>query len=290
MRRSIVSLVTTTPRAPRLGAVEETLLIPLYGRAVETRKRRAVLRDPKAVEMVAAINYDWSKFDGANSLQGSVIRTAMFDEWITSFLRRHPDGTVVEIGAGLNTRFERLDNGRVRWLDLDLPDAMHLRRQFFTDNDRRRMLAGSVVDKEWLAAARSSPGPWFVVAEAVFVYLPEAEVRDVLARIASTLPGALIAFDTANTWMVNNPQEHDVMSKMAARMQWACDDPRALERWDIGLKLLESRSFLQPQPGLRPRMPFVFRYLAPLMALKYGKWFDAYKLNLFTTHQALRSP
>jgi hypothetical protein len=73
-------------------------------------------------------------------------------------------------------------------------------------------------------------------------------------------------------------------------MQWACDDPRELERWDIGLKLLESRSFLQPQPGLRPRMPLVFRYLAPLMALKYGKWFDAYKLNLFTTHQALRSP
>jgi len=67
---------------------------------------------------------------------------------------------------------------------------------------------------------------------------------------------------------------------MAARMQWACDDPRALETRNVGLRLLESRSFPQTQPGLRPRMPFAFRFLAPLVMLHNGKWFDAYKVNL----------
>jgi O-methyltransferase involved in polyketide biosynthesis len=226
-----------TGGVPRLGAVEETLLIPLYGRAVESRKPRAILRDPKAVEIVAAIDYDFHKFDGATSLQGCVIRTAMFDEWIIDFLRANPAGTVIEIGAGLNTRFERLDNGHATWIELDLPDAMDLRRQFFVDTERRRMLAGSVIDDAWLRVARESRGPWFIAAEAVFVYLSEAEVRSVLARVADALPNALVAFDTANRWMVNNPREHDVMSKMAARMQWACDDPRSIEDWEIGLRL-----------------------------------------------------
>jgi len=231
--------------------------------------------------MVAAIDYDFSKFDGANSLQGCVIRTAMFDEWIREFLRRNPSGTVVEIGAGLNGRFERVDNGRVHWVDLDLPDAMQLRRRFFADTDRRRMLAASALDDTWLELARSLPGPYFLVAEAVLIYLSEAEVRVALAQIARALPGAHVAFDTANRWMVDNPQFHDVMSKMTARMQWECDDPSEIERWGIDLRLLESRSFLQPPPGLKPRMPFAFRYLTPMLKWKYGKWFDAYKLSLF---------
>jgi O-methyltransferase involved in polyketide biosynthesis len=68
------------------------------------------------------------------------------------FLSRHPQGTVVEIGAGLNTRFERLDNGAVHWFDLYLPDAVELRRRFLADSDRRKTLACSILDPDWVAA------------------------------------------------------------------------------------------------------------------------------------------
>jgi O-methyltransferase involved in polyketide biosynthesis len=95
----------------RLGAVQETLFIPLAGRARETRKKRPVLRDPKAAEMVASIDYDAAKYGrGAGGLV-TVLRSAIFDSWVRAFLDAHPAGTVVEIGTGLNTRFERVDNG-----------------------------------------------------------------------------------------------------------------------------------------------------------------------------------
>jgi O-methyltransferase involved in polyketide biosynthesis len=125
----------------RLGTIQETLLIPLYGRAVETRKPEAVLRDPAAVAMVAAIDYDFSRFDGGPSLMGSVLRTNLFDHWVRAFLAECPDATVVEIGTGLNTRYERTDNGRAQWFELDLPDVIELRQTFFTDTPRRRLLA-----------------------------------------------------------------------------------------------------------------------------------------------------
>src|SRR5919109_2471064 len=117
--------------ATDLGPVAETLLIPLYGRATLTRQGSALIDDPTAVEMVEAIDYDFSRFDGAPSLFGAVLRTRVLDVWIQRWLSAHPAGTVVEIGAGLNTRFERLDNGLAHWLEVDLPDAMTLRRRFF---------------------------------------------------------------------------------------------------------------------------------------------------------------
>ncbi|MEU9189754.1 hypothetical protein AB0D14_35485 [Streptomyces sp. NPDC048484] len=104
----------TARREVSLGTAQETLLIPLYGRAMEDRKPEAALRDARAEEIV----YDFARFDGLPSLVGSVLRTSLFDQRVSDLLTRHPESTVVELGAGLNTRYERIDNGRAAaWSD-----------------------------------------------------------------------------------------------------------------------------------------------------------------------------
>jgi O-methyltransferase involved in polyketide biosynthesis len=62
------------------------LLIPLYGRAVETRERNGLIHDPKAVETVDSLAYDFSRFDGARSLIGATLRTLQLDAWVADFL------------------------------------------------------------------------------------------------------------------------------------------------------------------------------------------------------------
>lgn len=121
----------------QLGAVPETLLVPLYARAAESRRKRPILNDSKAIGMVESIDWDFQRFNQRWRVIACTLRSAMFDEWVKEFLRSHPQGTVVEIGCGLNTRFERLDNGRLHWFDLDLPEVVELRRKFFTDIRRR---------------------------------------------------------------------------------------------------------------------------------------------------------
>ncbi len=118
----------------QLGTVQETLLVPLYARAVDSRRKRPILNDRKAVEMVESIDWDFQRFNQRWRIAAATLRTAIFDVPVRDFLSRHPEGTVVEIGAGLNTRFERLDNGAVHWFDLDLPDSIELRKKFFTDS------------------------------------------------------------------------------------------------------------------------------------------------------------
>jgi len=243
-----------------LGLVQQTLFFPLLARARETESRRPLLRDPKAVELVRAIDFDPAAFQSLMRFI-VVIRTMILDWWVRQFLADHPGGTVVELGTGLNTRFERTDNGSVHWIDLDLPDTIELRRRFFHDTDRRRMLAASLLDEDWLPEVEGLPGPYFFVSDGVLVYLREEDVTSALARIAARFPGSGLAFDTypqaALKW------EHKMAAKRGVALwQWSCDDPRTLER--LGLRLLESARPTRPPAGVRSSLPARYRYLLSL--------------------------
>jgi O-methyltransferase involved in polyketide biosynthesis len=269
-----------TKETVNLGAVQETLLIPLYGRALDAKARRPVLGDRTAVELVERIDYDFTKFRGP-SLPGSVLRTAMFDAWIRRFLHEHPAGTVVELGAGLNTRSHRLDNGLARWLDLDLPDTIALRRKFFDDTDRTTMIAGSVLDTDWFDEVAATEGPYFFVSEAVLLYLSEDQVRAAVRQLAERFPDSRLAFDTGGATMMDSQDRNPVFRAVSARMRWTCDDPRRLAAW--GLRLLDSRTFATPQPELARTWPWRYRRGMPLLARVVPRIVNSYRLNLFTT-------
>jgi len=259
-----------------LGDIQETLLIPLYGRARDAAAQPSVLGDTTAIELVDGIDYDFTRFAGP-SLPGSVLRASIFDQYVRDFLAEHPDGTVVDLGCGLSTRFDRLDNGSVRWFDLDVPDTMALRRRFFADSERYTMIAGSIFDEEWYDVVAERGGPVFLLSEAVLLYFPQEQVRDVLGRLARRFAGNRIAVDTGGTFMMNHQDSNPVFRSIPARMQWICNDPRTLE--DLGLTLLESRSFAQPQKSIAVRWPW--KYRIGLAAIGFTPMVTGYRMNLF---------
>ncbi|CCH79486.1 conserved hypothetical protein [Nostocoides japonicum T1-X7] len=263
---------------PHLGEVQETLLIPLYGRARDARRRASVLQDARAAELVDAIDYDFTRFRGP-SLGGSVLRAAIFDEYVRDFLREHPDGTVVDLGCGLSTRFDRLDNGRVRWFDLDVADTMALRRTFFQETDRYTMITGSLFDPSWHAEVTDGARAVFLLSEAVLLYFPDTEVRAVLREIAEAFPGTGLALDTGGRLMMRSQDRNPVFKQLPARMRWICDDPSTLE--GLGLRLRETRTLATPQPGVAHGWPARYRY--GLRLLRWTPPVTTYKLNLFTT-------
>jgi O-methyltransferase involved in polyketide biosynthesis len=175
---------------------------------------------------------------------------------------------VVELGTGLNTRFERVDNGTVHWIDLDLPDTIALRRRFFPDTDRRQMVAASVTDDGWLSVVREMPGPYFFVSDGVLAYLTEAEVMRTLAGLAEAFPGALIAIDSYSQQMM--AREHKLAARRGiARWQWACDDPRSLER--LGMRVVETATVTRPPRALRSALPGSRRMLLTLANPVFGQ-------------------
>lgn len=262
-----------------LGKVQQTLFFPLVARARETESKRPLLRDPKAVDVLRAVDFDLTAFRSPMRVL-VVLRTMILDWWVRQFLAEHPGGTVVELGTGLNARFERTDNGSVRWIDLDLPDTIALRRRFFADTDRRWMISASLLDDDWLPEVEATGGPYLFTADGVFPYLREEEVTGVLAKLAARFPGGRLAFDTyprvALEW------EHKMAAKRdIAYWQWSCDDPRTLER--LGLRLLETVTATHPPAGVVAGLPARYRYLLPLAEPVLGR---GLRLNLFQSAPA----
>jgi O-methyltransferase involved in polyketide biosynthesis len=190
------------PVRPALASVPETLLWTLWHRALEARRPDAVLHDPWAVELVERLDYPFAARFGTGGMglaQGQALRAACFDRVIRGFARAHPGGTVVSLGEGLETQSARVDDGRLRWLGVELPEVAELRLRLLPDGPRRRTFAGSVLDDAWLEAVDPSAGV-LVSAQGLLMYLRPADVHALVDRIAARFPGGGLLFDTVPRW------------------------------------------------------------------------------------------
>ena len=114
--------------------VAETLLIPLYMRAKESRRDNPILYDKAAERLADSLEYDYSQFDGAKlSEVGCVVRGWYFDRAVRRFIEAHPHPVVVNVGCGLDTRFQRIGDGKAVFYDLDLPEVIALRRELIPE-------------------------------------------------------------------------------------------------------------------------------------------------------------
>ena len=114
----------------------------------------------------------------------TAVRTEIFDEGVRSFLAAHPKPTVVTLGAGLDGRFWRLDDGRVRWFDLDLPEVIALRRRFYGESPRNRFLAKSILDFTWMKQpiVPETGGQVLILAEGLLHYFEECRSAAAVRR------------------------------------------------------------------------------------------------------------
>ena len=195
-----------------LSGVSESSLLTLYIRAMELQRSDAMIIDEKAVALATQMRLDFSRVkqirmtELLNTMR--IIFTCEMDRYARDFLSRHLQAVVVHIGCGLDLRFERVDNGQVEWYDLDLPEVIGMRLQLFGDEgDRHHLLGSSVLEEGWLEAVKvHSSRPFLFLAETVFVYFTEAQVKSLLLTLRDHFPGAELVFDgwrPFEVWLAN---------------------------------------------------------------------------------------
>jgi len=184
--------------APDIADVSETMLWALHNRASEARRRDGILVDPDCVRIHEAIDYDFERQFG-DPVGSLAVRAAEIDRVLRRWLEHHPDGFVVSLGEGLETQVRRVDNGRLHWLSVDLPDAIRLRERFLAPTDRFRHIAVSALDPTWMDAVDPSCDV-FIVAQGLLMYLEQDTVRQLFSDIADRFPGAAMVFDVVPRW------------------------------------------------------------------------------------------
>ncbi len=257
----------TTDRS--LSGVPETLLIPLYYRAMESQRPDAIIKDEKAVSLIKQMSYDFDQVRKIRVFKGNVMARFMLtreiDRYARDFLTRHPDGVVVHIGCGFDSRFERVDNGRVEWYDLDLPDVIRLRRKFVGNEGKRYHLLGySVHEDAWLEAVKvHSKRPFLFLAEGVFIYFTEAQVKSLVLKLRDDFPGAELVFDGWTPFFIWLGNFQLSNSKFGGLLKWGFWRSQTIEDWGEGIHLLGQWGFFdQPEPRMDP-----YRWIAPIFRL-----------------------
>ncbi len=265
-------------RSLTLSSVAETLLIPLYNRAMESKRPEAMLKDEKAVELVNQMGLDLSPARHVRMTEllkvMRIMFTREFDRYACDFLKRNPEAVVVHIGCGLDTRYERVDNDQVEWYDLDLPEVIELRRKFIGgEGGRYHQLACSVLEDAWLETVKvhsppptgiqSMQRPILFLAETVLVYFTEAQVKSLVLRLRDHFPGAELTFDGWRPFEVRLGNRHLSGSPFTGLMQWGFWSGQEIEGWGNGIHLLDEWGFFdQPEQRLNS-----YRWMTPLFRL-----------------------
>jgi len=191
-------------------SVQETMFLPVWGRAKYSHLYPELLDDPIAEEIIGKIDYDFSKVEKGfdeNSGIGWLVRARNFDDAIKEYIKKYPEATIINMGAGLDTTFFRVDNGKIAWYDLDLPDAIDFRKKLIPETSRSECIAKSAFDVSWFDDLDYEEEKGiYIIAGGFFYYFEEPEIRRLVSSMAESFPDGGLIFDAiskAGLWFTN---------------------------------------------------------------------------------------
>ena len=227
-----------------LGNIQKTLFMPVWARAMETKKSNPVLIDKMAVEMIDSVDFDFSAMT-ANLKEINQIawiaRCKRFDIIISDFITRNPNGIIVNIGCGLDTTYERLGNQTISWFDLDLPDVIELRRKFLKESVNRTFIESSFTDSSWLNVIPKDEKVLFI-ATGVFVYFEEEVIKDFMIKTADLFKEQEYFFDVTSkkgVQIANQVIEKSGLNEDSF-FKWGLSNKSVILNWDTRIKLVNT--------------------------------------------------
>lgn len=284
------------PNDNDLSAVSETLFLPLYALAIESQRPDPIMADPETVRLMHRLD---ARFAGSGkpffrrltrgrlprALRTSMaLRIRQYDRYAVAFLEREPDAVVVNLGCGLDDRRRRVDNGRMLWFDLDLPEVIALRREYLAETDRMHFIESSVLDPGWIAQLPPQPGRRFLfIAEGLLMYLPPEKVRSLIVALSERFPDSELVAEVASQRTVRLMNSRLGRGKFRRRFALSDDvvytfglaDSRDLERWTSGLVFLDDWTYFDEKDA---RIGW-YRLLAWLPLFRRAQWTVHYRLG-----------
>lgn len=246
-----------------LQGVPETMLQTLYARAAHSKRPDRKFYDAKAIEIMEQMDYDFSKAEKDIAMSAGVIaRTILLDKMVSRFVKENPKGTVVNIACGLDTRFYRVDNGSIRWYNLDLPETIAVRRRFLTETGRVSMIAKSAMDETWADDIDETEGRTLIVMEGLVMYLTEADVKQILSIIDRRFRSAKVIMETMSPWIAKHMKEKSIEATRA-KFTWGLKSGKDLKTlapgftWVGDVSLTEGMQVIYPVYRLLGKIPAV---------------------------------
>ena len=253
------------------NTVQETLVIPLYGRKMCSQLYPQIYRDETAIRLIDQVDYDFSALEakaGSAMHRFGFLEVAMRQSdlaWeVRDYLKMHPNAAVVNLGCGLDDTGRACDNGTCKIYNLDFPDVIAVRDALLPAGQRETNIGCDLNDASWFPRIDASGGAVFFAA-GVFYYFLTEQIRTLICAMAAAFPGSRLVFDAANrsavklmlkTW-IRQAKIQNVGAYFAVT-----DAPAELSAWSEKLKV-SSRGYMLGYRKLDdPSVSRFFRFLA----------------------------
>ena len=226
----------------KFGDIQETALIPLAIKASETSRPNARIKDQKAKEIIDTLKVDVSKYDPVLSHEGVIARTIMFRDQLKTLLKKYPDALCVNLGCGFDDKFSQVDNGRLEWYDVDLPDQIEVRRKVYADRPRCTMLGGSALEGGWTKQLPKRDMN-IIIMEGVLEYFKKNQVKTCLNMLCDCFPHGYLIAELHSPFLEKHGQHHDAVKHTNATFGWGTKSGREYLDLEPRMKLLSEHSF-----------------------------------------------
>ena len=211
-----------------MNSVNKTLYIPLYGKSYVSRKG-LFLKDKKAEEI-------WEK--EVFSLKGKSkskwlayymgIRSAVFDEWLMQKMREVPNAAVIHIGCGMDSRILRVGAENHKWYDIDFPEVIEARKEYYAESDNYKMIAADVLDGKWLSSIEHRQSA-IVVMEGVCMYLTALEMRNLADSLCANFESVVLILDAYTTFAAKMSKRRNPIKDVGVTEVYGIDTPTAYQ-------------------------------------------------------------
>ena len=237
---------------PLLAGSAETMLQSFYARAKYSRKKNAKFYDAKAIELVDKIDYDFSKAEKDSTMSNGVIaRTIVFDELVKDFINKNPDCTVVNIACGLDTRFYRMDNGRIIWYNVDLPETIEVRDAIYHESGRVSTIGISATDPAW-ADKVTKRGKMLFIIEGLSMYLTSDENAQMLSIIRDKFDNATVLMECLAKKWVNKEHTEKSIQDTGAKFVFGADTFDDLGKAADGFRCIKNDNIIRGMTEIMP--------------------------------------
>ena len=184
------------------NTVQETLIVPLYGRKMCYDKFPELYSDTFAKKLCERLDYDFSELERKNnsflyefgSLEAAMRQLDIIWE-IKEYLKKYPKATIVNLGCGLDETGKSCDNGLCHIVNVDFPDVIEVRNKLTATQEREKNIACDLNDYSWMDEVDGSNGV-ILFAAGVFHYFKREEVRKMVLELSKRYPKGCIIFDS----------------------------------------------------------------------------------------------
>jgi len=270
----------------KIGQISQTAFLTLQCHALDAISKHSLLNDKDSVEIVNALK-EITGLPGIHSnrikknlVNHIALRARQYDLFAKSFILKHPEAAIVNIGCGMDNRFKRIDNGKILFYDLDLPDIINIKEKIIAPTKRYKQFAQSVFEFEWIKEIDGEQV--FLLAEGVFMYCEPTDIKNLFYKLHKRFLNPEIVFEVFNSKWLKGWRRKMMTVKMKKELKlgeetvfkFGIADSNEVESWDSDYQLIQDWSYLDEEEANIP----ISKLLRKIDAFRKIQWTVHYKL------------